>query len=185
LNRVPSRMFWQRAENIARAALAGYVYTPVGLATHYHTIQVHPYWAPSLNYLLTIGAHRFYRLGGPAGAPATFNTASYRGGEPVAAPKPRAPGLAAPDPSLDPIAIEKAYAQGYKQAQDQTLVPGLGGLAPAARPAPAPSYAAPSYAPGVQARGGDKQYSGENLPQTQGIKPEYQQSGRWLKQPGT
>ena len=43
------------------AALAGYVEPSVGLATHYHTIAIHPYWAPSLRYLTTIGAHRFYR----------------------------------------------------------------------------------------------------------------------------
>src|SRR3982750_5030053 len=48
LARVPNRLFWQRAENVARDALSGFVYAPVGLATHYHTIAVHPYWAPSL-----------------------------------------------------------------------------------------------------------------------------------------
>jgi spore germination cell wall hydrolase CwlJ-like protein len=40
--RKPSRYFWSRAETVARAALGGYVYAPVGLATHYHTFAVHP-----------------------------------------------------------------------------------------------------------------------------------------------
>ena len=109
LARVPNRLFWQRAESVARAALAGFVYAPVGLSTHYHTIAVHPYWADSLSYVGTIGAHRFYRFGGPAGAPATFNVAAYRGGEPVAAPPPRAlsapssaPGRCAPPSSAPP-----------------------------------------------------------------------------------
>ena len=79
LARGPSRMFWLRAENVARAALSGYVHAPVGLATHYHTVAVHPYWAPTLTYLGTIGAHRFYRFGGAAGAPATFRFV-YAGG---------------------------------------------------------------------------------------------------------
>jgi len=45
--------------------------------------------------------------------------------------------------------------------------------------------AAPSYSPDVQARGGDKQYRGEKLPEAQGIRPEYQESGKWIAQPGT
>ncbi|MEJ2459045.1 MAG: cell wall hydrolase [Novosphingobium sp.] len=45
LARRPSTLFWNRAGTIARQALNGYVYTPVGLATHYHTVQISPYWA--------------------------------------------------------------------------------------------------------------------------------------------
>lgn len=180
LNRVPSRMFWLRAENVARAALSGYVYAPVGLATHYHTIAVHPYWAPSLNYLGTIGAHRFYRFKGPAGTPGAFRTA-YVGGEPLPAPHPRASLAAdkAEAAAVDPLAIQKAYEQGLKSAQDGAVVPTAAGLAPA-RP-----MAAPSYAPEVQARGGDKLYRGEKLPEAQGIRPEYQNSGQWIAEPGT
>ncbi|MEE4205172.1 MAG: cell wall hydrolase, partial [Erythrobacter sp.] len=36
---------WARARRIARDALAGEVYAPVGLATHYHTLWVAPRWA--------------------------------------------------------------------------------------------------------------------------------------------
>jgi hypothetical protein len=42
LLRQRSRYFWDRAQQVARAALAGYVFRPVGLATHYHTFAVHP-----------------------------------------------------------------------------------------------------------------------------------------------
>ncbi|MFM5929530.1 MAG: cell wall hydrolase [Novosphingobium sp.] len=179
LNRVPSRMFWLRAEGVARAALAGYVYAPVGLATHYHTIAVHPYWAPKLNYLGTIGAHRFYSFNGPAGKPGAFRTA-YVGGEPLPAPHPRSsiPASKA-DATVDPLQIQKAYEQGLKTAQDASVVPATGGLVQS-RPAPAPSYA-----PDVQARGGDKLYRGEKLPEAQGIRPEYENSGKWIAQPGT
>ena len=57
--RRPNTMFWERARQVALAALGGYVHRPAGLATHYHTVQIYPYWAPSLNYLGKIGAHRF------------------------------------------------------------------------------------------------------------------------------
>ena len=177
LARVPSRMFWLRAENVARAALAGYVYRPVGLATHYHTIAVHPYWAPSLNYLGTLGAHRFYSFNGAAGSPSAFRTA-YVGGEPLPAPHPRSAIPAAPDdPALDPVKLQQAYEAGLKTAQ--ALAPSAGGLAPV-RPAPAPRYASD-----VQARGGEALYRGEKLPEATGIRPEYANSGRWIDKPGT
>lgn len=84
LARAPSPLWWNRAARVARAALAGAVHTPVGLATHYHTVDVHPYWADSLHPVGTIGAHRFYRWRGAAGRPDAFH-ARYRGGEPLAA----------------------------------------------------------------------------------------------------
>jgi len=175
LARVPNRLFWERAAQVAREALSGYVYAPVGLATHYHTVAVHPYWAPSLNYLLTIGAHRFYSFRGPAGSSATF-TFAYRGGEPLAAPHARdARADSRPDP-VDPLAIERAYAEGLKQAQ-AALVPTATGLAPV-RSAPVPTYSTEQ----IQ-RGGDALYRGQNLPQATGIRPEYQNSGQWIAQP--
>ena len=174
LARVPNRMFWERAANVARAALSGYVYTPVGLATHYHTVAVHPYWAPSLNFLGTIGAHRFYAFRGPAGSSATFNFA-YRGGEPLAAPNRRDPRAdLRPDTALDPLAIERAYAAGLKAA----MVPlAEGGFVPA-RAAPVPTYSDEQLK-----RGGDALYRGQNLPQATGVRPEYANSGQWIAQP--
>jgi len=169
LARVPNRLFWERAEAVARAALAGYVYAPVGLATHYHTIAVHPYWADSLAFLGTIGAHRFYRLGGPAGAAAAFNVAAYRGGEPAAAPLPRLAGATATDAALDPVAIERAYAQGLQAAVAS---------------GPVAAAAAPAYAPDLAARGGDRVFAASALPTGSGVKAEYAHSGQWIAQPG-
>lgn len=168
LARVPSRLFWMRAMNVARAALAGYVYAPVGLATHYHTIAVHPYWADSLNSIGTIGAHRFYRFGGPAGNAALFNPAVYRGGEPLASPLPRS---AAGESVVDPVAIERAYAEGLK-------------VAAAAPPAAAASAEpAPAYAAAVAGRGGDALYTARALPGSGAVRPEYAQSGQWIARP--
>ena len=171
LARLPNRLFWERAEAVARAALAGYVYAPIGLATHYHTIAVHPYWADSLAFLGTIGAHRFYRLGGPAGAPALFNAAAYRGGEPAASPLPRAALRPGTDLAADPLAIERAYSQGLQAA---AMAP----VAASARPAPA-------YVADVVARGGDGAFAARALPQSGTVRPEYAGSGTWISQPGS
>ncbi|MFC3173129.1 cell wall hydrolase [Novosphingobium bradum] len=175
LARVPSRLFWERAQNVARAALSGQVYAPVGLATHYHTIAIHPYWADSLAFLGTIGAHRFYRLGGPAGASGMFSAAAYRGGEPAAAPLPRVAGPAPADLALDPVAIERAYAEGFHAPQANALAP-----VAARAPAPAP---APAYAPELAQRGGDRLYAANALPQGSAVRPEYARSGQWIAQP--
>lgn len=176
LARRPVQLFWQRAENVARAALSGYVYAPAGLATHYHTIAVNPYWAPSLSFIGQIGAHRFYRFAGPAGQPATFRFA-YAGGEPVAAP--HRPALApetGDDTALDPVTLQRAYASGLVRAQTELPM----GAASASSLAPAPLYARE-----VEARGGEALYRGEKLPQGGGIRPEYAESGKWIAQPGT
>lgn len=177
LARAPDRLFWERAAGVARAALAGYVYAPVGLATHYHTIAVHPYWADSLGFVGTIGAHRFYRFGGPAGAAGLFEPALYRGGEPEAARIARGAGVSMPEATPDPVAIEQAYAAGMRTAATTAALPS----APAApSPATTPSYAAP-----VQARGGDALYTAKALPAPGDVRPEYAHSGQWIARPGS
>jgi len=82
LTRRPSGTSWARAQRIAGEALDGRVYAPVGLATHYHTLWVNPYWAGTLDHIGTIGAHRFYRNRGASGQSAAFAFA-YAGLEPV------------------------------------------------------------------------------------------------------
>lgn len=83
--RMPSRSGWARAARVAVAALAGYVYAPVGLATHYHTYAVTPAWNRSLVMTDVVGAHFFHRWKGYWGTAAAF-TQGYRGGEPVPGP---------------------------------------------------------------------------------------------------
>ncbi|MEI6642456.1 MAG: cell wall hydrolase [Novosphingobium sp.] len=185
LARRPVAAFWDRARRVAADALAGYVYAPVGLATHYHTSAVHPYWADSLSFLGTIGAHRFYRWQGAAGRPAAFNGV-YAGGEPVAAPHPRTWVPAAADVA-DPITLEKAFEAGrinaLKQAQ---AAPGSASFGQA----PLPNYtggragAAPQFAPAVEARGGDALYRAGALPGGSAVNPAYENAGKWIAQPG-
>jgi hypothetical protein len=179
LARRPNRLFWERAAEVARQALAGYVYAPVGLATHYHTVAVHPYWAPSLHYMLTIGAHRFYSFNGPAGQPVTFRYA-YLGGEPMPAPHVHDNSAIAVAASVaaDPLAIQKAYDEGLQRARAAGLVANPGGLAPAATAA-----AAPVYTSELKERGGDTLYHGSQLPEATGVREQYRNSGQWIASP--
>jgi spore germination cell wall hydrolase CwlJ-like protein len=84
LYRQPDLAGWRRAYTIAQFALGGYVYAPVGYATHYHADYVVPYWAPTLSKNAIVGAHIFYRWAGGWGRPAAF-TKNYSGREPDAA----------------------------------------------------------------------------------------------------
>ena len=169
--RHPVQLFWQRAEAVARSALSGLVYAPIGLATHYHTFAVHPYWDDKLNFIGQIGAHRFYSFTGAAGAPAAFRF-TYTGGEPLAGPHAHSDAATrAPDFAADPIALERAYDAGAKIAQAR------GGMMGAV------AYAAPAYTAEVMHNGGDAAYRAANLPQSNAVQPDYQNSGRWLGEP--
>lgn len=81
LLRTPNSASWARARQIAQAALSGFVYAPVGWATHYHANYVLPYWAPTLAKNAVIGAHLFYRWSGGWGRPGGF-TQRYARQEP-------------------------------------------------------------------------------------------------------
>lgn len=78
LLRKPEAAAWKQAEQVARAALAGYVERSVGSATHYHADYVAPAWAPMLTKITQLGAHIFYRWPGAWGQPAAF-TGHYIG----------------------------------------------------------------------------------------------------------
>lgn len=167
LARRPNPMFWDRARNVALAALGGYVHRPAGLATHYHTVQIYPYWAPSLNYLGTSGAHRFYTFKGRAGQSGTFRFA-YLGGEPDAISLKTSPLARESSADLNPAKLQQAYDDGLRQAQSAH-----GDVLSPTRVAPAPTYTRE-----LQQRGGDTLYRGENLPEASGVKAEYRNSGR-------
>ena len=96
LRHQPSAAGWARAARVAAAALAGRVYAPVGLATHYHTFAVTPAWNRSLVMTDAVGAHFFHRWKGWWGTPAAFSRA-YAGGEPL--PEPHFP----PAPPTEPV----------------------------------------------------------------------------------
>ena len=156
LARRPSGMSWARAQRIADEALAGSVYAPVGLATHYHTLWVNPYWASTLDHIGTIGAHRFYRLRGGNGQASAFK-GGYGGFEPVVfgrttPPPPGAAALAAPGVPAGP-------AIAYEPIDIAPRQP--------APPAAVPASSAPS----------------EPVTGTGSVKPEYARAGQWKAQP--
>jgi Cell Wall Hydrolase len=191
--RTPSRFHWDRAQRVAISALAGYVHAPVGMATHYHTVNIYPYWAPSLHFLGTIGAHRFYRWKGSAGRPSAFFR-SYAGNEPYPGPKPKAftPVTA---PSLDPIQLQKQYEREFAAARMKAEQDAKSSITSVITPSTpyseitpqrqraAKEFAAPVYSKEAKARGGETNYAGERLPTSTNIKPEYQASGSWKAQP--
>ena len=78
LARRPDANLWIRSRQIAVAALNGAVYPSVGMATHYHTKWVLPYWASGVTKIATVGAHIFYRWTGGWGTPRSF-TQHYAG----------------------------------------------------------------------------------------------------------
>ncbi|MCW1381569.1 cell wall hydrolase [Novosphingobium sp. KCTC 2891] len=178
LARRPVAAFWDRARRVAADALAGYVYAPVGLATHYHTWAVHPGWADKLTFIGAIGAHRFYRWAGSAGRPAAF-TSVYAGGEPMAAPHPRS-WTPTPADVADPVALEQAFEEGRIAALRQA-----GAVAPGASfgQAPLPHASAPTYVPAVEERGGDAVFKAGALPRSGAVNPAYENAGKWIAQP--
>jgi hypothetical protein len=155
LARRPAHMWWERASRVARAALAGAVYAPVGLATHYHTVQVHPYWAPSLHPVATIGAHRFYRWPGAAGQAAAFR-AAYFGGEPAALPNPRVASR------VVPVALVET--------------PGDWSMSVAA-----PAVSRPGSGPAADSV---TAFTNGKLPTSGSVLPAYERSGQWLDRRG-
>ena len=80
LHRAMLRPEWLHARQIAEAALDGWVMPQVGLSTHYHTIDVVPYWATSLAKQVQVGRHIFYRWPGSYGRPGAFRQ-KYAGNE--------------------------------------------------------------------------------------------------------
>lgn len=149
--RAPAPGAWARARRIAQEALAGSVYAPVGLATHYHTLAVRPDWSASLQAVAVVGAHIFYRNPGFNGTVAAFN-APYAGRELISGPA----RTSWPAKPIAPVAA-------------QTI------------PIPLPNGVLPSAtAPSWSSSGNPGDASADSrLPQST-IKPEYRNSGRPL-----
>lgn len=192
--RTPARPAYLRGQRVALQAISGSVYAPVGMATHYHATYVYPYWAPSLNYLGTIGAHRFYSWKGSAGRPSAFFI-RHNNAEPFPGPKPRA-FTPSTTPVLDPIQLQKQYEREYaamrEKAERDAVTVARDSFQPAQpqdftnqRQRSVPSYTPPppSYSREAQAQGGEARYRGGNLPGGSHVKPEFQQSGSWKTPP--
>ncbi|MDO7834666.1 cell wall hydrolase [Sphingobium sp. HBC34] len=148
--RAPAAAAWARARRVAADALAGRVYAPVGLATHYHTLAVRPAWSSSLAPVAVIGAHIFYRNPGFNGTAAAFRDI-YLGRETISGP---ARTVWPARPAQPPVELMGA-----------PYIPPAATLAPGA---PAVDWPAPS--PRTQ---------NDSLPDS-GIRAEYRNSGRPL-----
>jgi spore germination cell wall hydrolase CwlJ-like protein len=126
LSRPPDSDDWRRAMQVAKDALSGSVYAPVGWATHYHADYVVPYWAATMAKSAVVGAHLFYRWMGNWGQPAVF-TQAYAGHEPNAAAL-RSAALAAPH--VSPVTSQGQLAQAIKNipgAEPLKLTPSMRG----------------------------------------------------------
>jgi hypothetical protein len=160
LARRPSGATWARAQRIAAEALSGAVYAPVGLATHYHTLWVNPYWAGALDHIGTIGAHRFYRNRGAGGTAEAFASA-YAGLEPVVS------GRTAPAAQVDftaPTGNRPVIAYDLEVATE--------------RAEPTRAHTAPTSAPTAAA-------PKEAATGPGAVKAEYAKAGQWKARPDT
>ena len=111
LLRGPAPGPWREAQDVARAALAGYVERSVGTATHYHADYVLPKWAFQLGKIEQIGRHIFYRFTGGWGRASAFSEA-YAGAEHI--------------PALNLAALQARLAEaGEDPPFAEALVPGL------------------------------------------------------------
>ncbi|MDX9668670.1 cell wall hydrolase [Pseudomonas sp. P8_250] len=52
---------WERAYIASYQILHGEVSNPIGASDHYHTLKVKPKWAKKMQYVATVGSHKFYR----------------------------------------------------------------------------------------------------------------------------
>jgi len=136
LARLPSPAGWKEATEIAEQALNGHVQKDVGEATHYHTIWVVPYWQTSVQKVVQLGAHVFFRWDWALG-PQAFS-GRYAGSE-LAVPLPallkdsdllpapppplvkiRTVAIAAPAPR--PVVVLAEAAQQRAGGAEQTTV---------------------------------------------------------------
>jgi hypothetical protein len=169
LARRPSGTSWARARRIAAEALSGSVYAPVGLATHYHTLWVNPYWSGTLDHIGTIGAHRFYRSRGASGRAGAFSS-GYAGLEPVVR------GRNSPAPALTNAAGVAAPARPAI-AYDFGPLPAVRQNPRAVASGTAEAIAAPAPAPASAPNAG---YAG-----TGAVRSEYARAGQWKAPPGS
>ena len=164
--RTPALSAWVRARRNAQMALAGLVYAPVGLSTHYHTMAVSPLWDRAMTPTAIVGAHIFYRMPGGAGEARAF-TGGYRGNEPFPGPRAKL---------FDPAAALLMADAGL--SVPVPLPAPTQWIDPAIAPTLASSTRIASIAP-TKRVGEDKRYVSGALPESD-IRPEYAGSGEWI-----
>ncbi|MES2096179.1 MAG: cell wall hydrolase [Pseudomonadota bacterium] len=122
----PSGAAFARARTVASGALGGSVYAPVGLATHYHTNWVVPYWSSSLDKIAQVKTHLFFRWTGWWGTPAAF-ARSVSGFEPNIAmlggvsPAHVGPGPGVAMATINPAQVDSALSAGETGTQPLSI----------------------------------------------------------------
>ncbi len=105
---------------VAAQALAGAVFRPVGLATHYHTDWVVPYCQSSLDKIAAVGPHLFFRWTGWWGTPPAFGR-KLAGPEPTIAAMTGLIAVVAPPPPAGAADLAMAFVP-VKDDPDSFLV---------------------------------------------------------------
>lgn len=139
LARSPSATGWRRAMEVARMMLAGQVYRPVGLATHYHTDWVVPYWSNTLDKVAAVKTHLFFRWKGYWGTRAAFDR--HASGQ-----EPNVGRIAALDPSHH-AEVGSAFASRTNGAVDPGAIAATVGASPTALASAPVLVGAPGQAP--------------------------------------
>lgn len=133
----PSQTALANAMELGRLMLSGALTDPrVGLATHYHTNWVVPYWSDSLDKVAVVGTHLFFRWKGYWGKKDAFRQTPAAKEAPVAK-------LAAYDPDYAEL-----LAEGPDFSEKIDLAALAGGMEIVA-PAAAQRPAQPSFQPTV------------------------------------
>ncbi|WP_255454616.1 cell wall hydrolase [Parasphingopyxis sp. CP4] len=159
LARRPVPSVWARSQRYAREAIAGRSFGEVGYATHYHTLDVWPYWGRSLTMTNMIGRHLFHRLRGTASSPGAFSV-RYSGREP--APRPWRPNA------------EEQQADGEGELLIEDLVEDNLPPAPQLR-----GELAEAEVDAVSNNLPTSQVIENALPDSQ-VRPEHRNSGQWI-----
>jgi spore germination cell wall hydrolase CwlJ-like protein len=135
---------WRRSREVAAHALAGFVMPSVGNATHFHVVGLDPGWGPRLLRVAQIGLHVFYRFGGYAGSPNSFNGRPQPSSDDAAPHAVYASMLPVPETTT---ADGRVHAQYVLASATVTTAPKPAETAQAAKPdASAPITTAPADA---------------------------------------
>lgn len=143
----PNPAAWARARSVAVAALNGSVFPKVGYATHYHTDWVVPYWSASLDKVVAVKTHLFFRWTGWWGTPTAFlrNVSGFEPGIAALAGISAAHGSAAAAlAEVNPAEIDSATLNGSEGPDAASIDPNsfLVTLDPRAAPDSFPQVAA-------------------------------------------
>ena len=190
--RRPAAAPWIRARRIAAEALSGKVFPGVGLATHYHTQAIWPYWGKTLVMTNVIGAHIFHRWRGRWGELAAFRQ-PYSGRETITGPlrpiSAQIAGKAGIAPSDGTVILDPAIAKAIEEAKASAAGSNSVATPNAAEPASVPDYtgtprgnSVPGFTPSVApiSKAPQRDYVDPNLNKSGEVNDAFKESGTWI-----